>query len=79
MILRLLAALSFAGLLGLATTTVSLQTASLRARARIEHLVLAVKARRFEALHRERALHLATTQAALRERLRALLETGGPE
>lgn len=75
--IRFLAALTFAGLLGLAVATVGLKTASLRARARIEGLALAVKARRFELLHAERAFAAATGRDVLADRLRAMLGRGG--
>lgn len=79
MIFRLLAALSFAGLLTLAVATVSLKTSSLRARARIERLALAVKAQRFEFAHRQREFARATTRAALGERLRVALAPLGED
>ncbi|MEZ5963312.1 MAG: hypothetical protein R3F56_05630 [Planctomycetota bacterium] len=77
MILRLFAAVSFAGLLTLAVATVSLKTSSLRARARIERLALAVKAQRYEFAHRQRELARATTRDQLRQRLRVVLSALG--
>lgn len=74
MIFRFLAALSFAALLALTVATVGIRTASLRARARIERLGVAVKARQFEVEHRTRAVAAATTPAALGELLRASLQ-----
>ncbi len=79
MILRFLAALSFAALLTLTVATVAMRTGSLRARARIERLGLSVKARQYELEHRSRALAAATTPAALGDLLRASLMRAGGE
>jgi hypothetical protein len=69
----MLAALSFAGLLALTVATVAIRTASLRARARIERLAIAVQARAYELEHKQRALVAATAPPVLAELLRASL------
>jgi hypothetical protein len=63
----------------MAVATVAIKTSSLRARARIEGLVLEIKAKGIELAHRQRALQQATTPAALSARLQAVLVGTGPE
>lgn len=75
MILRVFAALSFAGLLTVAVATVGLKAASLRARARIDVLALSVKARQFELAHRQRDLRQASTRDMLALRLREVVSS----